>query len=287
MTSAVQEADAARRDGPPDGPRLEGAVDPVQGVAAVLVKVEGTGPQRVLGSSRHASRPPAGPPVPGQHLRRWRPARPLRLARDGRRAAPGEPVAADADAVAHGFPALHHEKEEPGIGINDDGPGPLARRVRHDLAVVLIRDPVEVDGGDTERLRRGGDEQPPAHPGVRRRDLRSGRDAPAQEGRAGTGEKHAATDQDRTSGQNYCRACIERSSFEDVLTPLAHEGARRGQGRPWGIRRSPAPVPQVGRRKYATLARNLHPQARPPAVLQGRVHTPRIKRMPRRPWGSP
>ncbi len=73
------------------------------------------------------------------HFLRRMPVRPFRHLADALGARPGEPFAADADAVAHGLAVAEHEVEI-GIGrVDDDGAGGLPGLEGHDLAPELRR----------------------------------------------------------------------------------------------------------------------------------------------------
>jgi hypothetical protein len=60
-----------------------------------------------------------------QHLRRWRPGRPFRLARDLLDAGPHEARTANADPVANCAPLRLHEVEELVLRIDDNRARPL------------------------------------------------------------------------------------------------------------------------------------------------------------------
>src|SRR6202021_2170062 len=89
----VQHADTARRDELADRRRLVGAVDAIDGAA----EIHRTRAQGIARTTGHEARQIG---LALDHFGRRMPIRPFRLARDLLHAVPGEPVAADADAVA-------------------------------------------------------------------------------------------------------------------------------------------------------------------------------------------
>src|SRR3569623_2165611 len=86
----IGEADAARRHGLADRPRLRRSVQPVQRRA----DIERAGAERIVRAAGHVGRQ-VGRAL--AHFRRRRPAGPLGLASDGVLARPAEAVAADAE----------------------------------------------------------------------------------------------------------------------------------------------------------------------------------------------
>src|SRR4051794_8300009 len=93
---------------------LVGAVDAVHGAA----EIERARAHRIAGTSRHETRQVR---LPRDHLGRWRPVRPFRLARDLQQAGPLETVAADADAVAQRPIVALHDVEKALRRVDDNG----------------------------------------------------------------------------------------------------------------------------------------------------------------------
>src|SRR5262245_23186641 len=110
----VGQADAARRRRRTDRVRLVRAVDAVKRRA----EIHRARAQRIVDAAGHVTRQ-VGPAF--EHLVRRRPVRPLALGADLRDAAPGHPLAADADGVAQRLTVAEHEIEPALRGADDDG----------------------------------------------------------------------------------------------------------------------------------------------------------------------
>src|ERR671916_771850 len=145
----VEHAHAAGGDLLADAPGLVGAVDAEQDVPAVLVEIEGAGAERVV-EARLAVARQVG--LEADHGAGGRPGGPDALAADRGDAAPGEPLLADADAVAD-RPALGlDEIEHALVDIDHDGAGLLGAVIGYRLAGVSRVHPAAVDEGHVERL---------------------------------------------------------------------------------------------------------------------------------------
>src|SRR5262245_37254282 len=124
----IGEADAAARDLPSDGARCIGAVDTILSASDVHRACA----KRIAGTARGHARQIG---LASEHLSRWIPIRPLRLALDGSHAGPSKAFAADADAVAHRLAATEHVIKVCVRRIDDDCTGRFAAAVADDLAL--------------------------------------------------------------------------------------------------------------------------------------------------------
>ena len=115
-----------------DGRRLIGAVDAIFGVA----EIEGARSQRVAFAAGRKARQVR---LARDHLFRRMPVRPLAHTADALSARPGEPIPADADAVAQRFTVAEHQIEKRVRCVDDDGASGLGRDVGDELAAELGR----------------------------------------------------------------------------------------------------------------------------------------------------
>src|SRR5262245_33387681 len=129
----VHQAEATRRHGIADCLRLVGAVDAVDGVA----EVERARAQRVAGAAGHEA---GQVRLARNHLGRWGPVGPFRLARDRQEAGPLETFAADADAVAQRPVVALDHVEEALRRVDHDGSGGFGGAEEHHLPLVGRRD---------------------------------------------------------------------------------------------------------------------------------------------------
>src|SRR5215813_6476779 len=110
----VGQADAARRRRRANRVRLVRAVDAVKRRA----EIHRARAERIVDTTRHVTRQFG---LALEHLVGRRPVRPLALGADLSDAAPGHPLAADADGVAQGLAVAEHEIEPALCGADDDG----------------------------------------------------------------------------------------------------------------------------------------------------------------------
>src|SRR5262245_47490258 len=125
----IDHTEASRRHRLADRLRRVGAVDAVDGRA----DIERARAERIAGTAGHPARKIR---LPRDHLRRWRPVRPLSLFADVVHAPPLKAIAADADAVPHGDTVAHDEIEEAIVRVDDD-------RARRLLGAVVHRLPAQ------------------------------------------------------------------------------------------------------------------------------------------------
>src|SRR5580700_5759601 len=144
----IDESDAARGDAGADALGLIGAVDAIERIAGALVEIHRSRTERVVEPARHALGEFFELGLARDHLRWWRPGRPLRFAPHLRDAAPAEAFAPDADAITCGAPAAPHIEEMAARRIDDDGARPLMASIGHFLAQEGGIDLRGVDGGD-------------------------------------------------------------------------------------------------------------------------------------------
>jgi hypothetical protein len=105
-----------------DLPRLVGAVDAEEDIAAALVQVERARAERIIDPGGGVARQAWNE---FGHVRGGAPVRPHAFAADIGRALPGEALTSDADRVANGGAVALDEIEEALVNIDDDGAGPL------------------------------------------------------------------------------------------------------------------------------------------------------------------
>src|SRR5262245_16185830 len=128
----IDHPEASRRHRLTDRLRRVGAVDAVDGRA----DVERARAERIAGTAGHPARKIR---LPRDHLRRWRPVRPLSLFADVVHAAPLKAIAADSDAVPHGDAVAHDEIEEAIVRVDDDRARRLFGAVVHRLPAQFRR----------------------------------------------------------------------------------------------------------------------------------------------------
>jgi hypothetical protein len=128
----VGEADAAGRHEMTDSRRLIGAVDAIFGVA----EIEGARSHWVAFAAGRKARQVR---LARDHLFRRMPVRPLAHTADALSARPGEPIPADADAVAQRFTLAEHQIEKGVRCVDDDGASGLGRDVGDELTAELGR----------------------------------------------------------------------------------------------------------------------------------------------------
>src|SRR6266404_3541231 len=122
----IDQPEATGRDRGADRIRPVGAVDAIDGGA----EIERASAERVAGSAGHKARQIR---LADDHLRRRRPVRPFRLARDVEQPLPLESLAADADAIAYRAAASLDQIKMALRRRDDDGTGRLRGAVVHRL----------------------------------------------------------------------------------------------------------------------------------------------------------
>src|SRR5690606_17763945 len=120
-----------------DGALVLVAMQPIECVPAILEDVQCTRSERIVRPRRHAIAVGFEFRLPLDHLGRRGPGRPFALVGNQRAPAPGEALAADANAVAQRLAVVAYEIEEAVGGADDDGSGPFAGRVVDHLPPVL------------------------------------------------------------------------------------------------------------------------------------------------------
>src|SRR5689334_12992813 len=105
----------------------------VERVLSILEDIEGAGAKRVVERRLHSVPVFLKLGLARDHFNRRRPAWPHALVLNAAAAAPGEAVASDADAVAHGFAVAQNQIKEAVGRIDDDGTGNFRRREIDDL----------------------------------------------------------------------------------------------------------------------------------------------------------